>query len=79
MKQYPELCVEARGKGLLIGLEFRSNEVGQAVAKKLFDHKILVAATLMDAQIIRIEPPLNVTYEHMDTLVKALAIVLQEI
>ncbi len=76
--RYP-ILKEARGKGLLIGLEFVDDETGYAVAKGLFENGILVAGTLISAVTIRIEPALTITVDEMDQVVAVLEKVLQEV
>jgi len=72
MNQYPNVCAEGRGRGLLIGMEFTTSEAGYEVAKSLFEEGILVAGTLINAKTIRIEPPLTITEEELDIVLKAL-------
>lgn len=79
MSQYPGICTEGRGRGLLIGMEFTSSEAGYEVAKSLFEEGILVAGTLINAQTIRIEPPLTITKEELDTVLKALEKVFSQV
>jgi putrescine aminotransferase len=50
----------ARGKGLLIGLEFPSDAIGYQCAGALFRRGVLVAGTYSKARTIRIEPPLSI-------------------
>lgn len=69
--QYTDKVLEIRGKGLLIGVEFHSDEIGYEVSKGLFDNGVLVAGTLINAKTIRIEPPLTITYEEADRVVAA--------
>lgn len=64
--RYPEILVEVRGIGLLIGLEFASDTDGYALAKHLFSKKILVSGTINNATVIRLEPPAVVSYEQLD-------------
>ncbi|TKI06117.1 putrescine aminotransferase [Martelella alba] len=61
---YPELLVEARGKGLMQALAFRRNDIGYAFAQGMFRQHVLVAGTLNNAKTIRIEPPLTITLEQ---------------
>ncbi len=61
-----------RGKGLLIGMEFPTDEVGFELAKDLFDQRVLVGGTLNNARVIRIEPPAVISYEQIDTVMEAL-------
>lgn len=69
-KKYPDLVTEARGKGLLIALEFIDDEVGYRCATKLFNLGMLVAGTLINAKTIRIEPPLTITKELCDEVIE---------
>jgi len=72
MSKYPNICDECRGRGLMIGMQFTSDEAGYEVAKDLFEEGILVAGTLINAKAIRIEPPLTITKEELDIVLKAL-------
>lgn len=75
----PYLTLDARGKGLLLALEFADTEIGFRVSRGLFREKILVAGTLVNAKTIRIEPPLTITLEQVDNVINALGKVLKEI
>lgn len=77
--QYPQIYEKITGKGLLIGMHFKTPEIGYKVASGLFKRNVLVAGTLTSAQTIRIEPPLVVTKEQMDTLLNRLGETLSEI
>ena len=75
----PYLILDARGKGLMLALEFADTEIGFRVSKGLFRERILVAGTLVNAKTIRIEPPLTITLEQVDNVINALGKVLKEI
>ena len=75
----PHMTVEARGKGLMLAIEFVDTEIGFRVSKGLFREKVLVAGTLVNAKTIRIEPPLTITAEQIDNVINALGKVLKEI
>ena len=77
--QYPHIYAKVTGKGLLIGMHFHNPEVGYKVAAGLFKRGILVAGTLTNAQTIRIEPPLVITYEEMDVVLDRLEDTLKSI
>jgi putrescine aminotransferase len=64
--QHPDILVDVRGKGLLIGMEFAANNLGYTLAKQLFGKKILVGGTINNATVIRIEPPAIISYEQID-------------
>ncbi len=70
--RYPQIYDRITGKGLLIGMHFHSPEIGYKVAAGLFKRGVLVAGTLTSAQTIRIEPPLVITYEQIDTVLDCL-------
>jgi len=71
--QYPQIYERITGKGLLIGQHFHSPEVGYKVAAGLFKRGVLVGGTLTNAQAIRIEPPLVITYEQIDEVLNRLS------
>ena len=67
--RYGDLLEEVRGLGLLIGLEFVSEEAGYAVATGLFGEGVLTGGTLFSAKTFRIEPPATLTQHEMDEVV----------
>ena len=78
-RQYPAVVDEVRGRGLMIGIEFVTNELGYDVAKGLFARGVLVAGTLINAKSIRIEPPLTISREQQDQVIERLADTLKEV
>jgi putrescine aminotransferase len=72
VNKYKNICVEGRGRGLLIGMEFVTNEIGYEVAKGLFENGVLVAGTLIQAKTVRIEPPLTITKAELDKVLEIL-------
>jgi putrescine aminotransferase len=67
--RYPDVLADATGKGLLIGMEFTSQEVGWKVASGLFKRGVLVAGTYSKAQTIRVEPALNTPMPLLEAVV----------
>jgi acetylornithine/succinyldiaminopimelate/putrescine aminotransferase len=91
--KYPSLLKEARGQGLMIGVEFK--DISQALpfglkqmvallddklkgslcgffgAIMLKDKGMLVAFTEYNRNVIRLEPPLTITRDHVDAFVDA--------
>ena len=63
---HERFVVDVRGKGLLLAIEFVSDEVGFAAGKYLFDRGVLVAGTLINARVVRIEPPLTIERSQAD-------------
>jgi putrescine aminotransferase len=58
--RYPQVLKSARGRGLLVGMEFPRREIGWKVAAGLFKRGVLVAGTYANAQVIRLEPALGI-------------------
>jgi len=69
---YPNVLLDVRGAGLLIGLEFAENHQGYELAKHLFSKKILVSGTINNAKVIRLEPPAVIGYEQIDYLMASI-------
>lgn len=69
-QKFPKVLSDVRGIGLLIGLEFHDSNMGYATAKGLFARKIMTAGTLNNAKVIRIEPPLTISYEDLEKVLK---------
>ncbi|MDR1952491.1 MAG: putrescine aminotransferase [Elusimicrobiota bacterium] len=62
-KKYPKLLIDVRGVGLMVGVEFPKTEIGYFVAKNLFARKVMMAGTLNNASVIRLEPAATTSYE----------------
>ena len=77
-KKY-SILVDVRGRGLLIGLEYPTPEIGWAVSKGLFKRGIVTGGTLNNAKVNRIEPPGIISYETMDTVIARLDDTLAEV
>jgi putrescine aminotransferase len=71
--------VDVRGKGLLIGLEYPTPEMGWAVSKGLFKRGVLTGGTLNNAKVNRIEPPGIISYDTIDTILAKLDETLVEV
>jgi putrescine aminotransferase len=77
--KYPHIYEKITGKGLLIGMHFKTPETGYKVAAGLFKRGVLVAGTLTSAQTIRVEPPLIISYEQIDDVLGRLEDTLKSI
>jgi putrescine aminotransferase len=78
-ERYPDVFKTITGKGLLIGMHFHNPDVGYKVAAGLFKRGVLVAGTLTSAHTVRIEPPLVITYEQIDAVLRRLEETLLEV
>ena len=63
---YGELIEQVRGKGLLIGVQFRSEGIGGMVMAEVFSRGLLAVYTLNNPKVIRIEPPLTIPRADLD-------------
>ncbi len=77
--RFDRVLREARGKGLLIGLEFANTEIGYKVVSGLFRRGVLVAGTLTNSKVVRIEPALNIDDQLIDEVLDALEDTLTEV
>ena len=69
---HEDVVVDVRGKGLLMALEFVDNASGFEFGKRMLDRGVLVSGTLVNARVIRIEPPLTIAKEQADYVCQAL-------
>lgn len=77
-EEYPKYIYDCRGRGLLIGLEFQSKEIREAVQEELFYRGVLVAGTMNSNRTIRIEPPLIITESQINIMISTLEGILAE-
>ncbi len=75
VRKYP-ILKEARGKGLLIGLEFTNEETASDMAKSLLREGIITTASAKKRTTLRIEPALTIKLEEIDFLLKTLEMLL---
>jgi putrescine aminotransferase len=78
-ERYDDMYTHITGKGLLIGQHFVNDDIGYAVASGLFKRGILISGTLNNSRVIRVEPPLIITREEIDTILNRLEDTLQEL
>jgi putrescine aminotransferase len=67
-----ELVSEVRGRGLMLGVEFALDEVGELTIAQIVKRGMIAAYTLNNPRVIRIEPPLVMTQEQAETAVATL-------
>lgn len=66
---FPEILVDVRGRGLMIGVEFADADVGKLVIGSLVKGGVVAAYTLNNPEVMRFEPPLIITDEQIDQVV----------
>ncbi len=77
--RFPDILRDIHGLGLLIGMDFATNETGYQIAAGLFRRRVLVAGTLISARTIRIEPALNISKRLIDEVLDRLEDCLKEV
>ena len=65
------LVSEVRGKGLLVGVEFADADIAGLVISALAGDGVMVAYTLNNPEVIRLEPPLVVSEGQVDLFLEA--------
>ncbi len=67
--KYPDMIKEVRGIGLLAGVEFAEEDIGALVIAACGHRDLLVAYSLNNPKVIRIEPPLIIEEAELDRAV----------
>jgi putrescine aminotransferase len=70
--RYPKVMKLARGRGLMLGMEFVDNDLGYKVASALFARQILISGTYINARVLRVEPALTIAYPQLDAFLERL-------
>ncbi|MBE9566389.1 MAG: aspartate aminotransferase family protein [Proteobacteria bacterium] len=69
---YPDMISEARGRGLLIGVQFTDSDIAGLVIAGLAQRRVIAAYTLNNPEVIRIEPALTIAEEDLNRGIDAL-------
>ncbi len=72
VRRYPTVLKEARGLGLLVGVELTSEGYGGWIIPEMVKRGVTAAWTLNMQRVIRLEPPLVVTEAEVSTALAAL-------
>jgi putrescine aminotransferase len=71
-KKRNDLISDVRGRGLMIGLEFAMDEVGELVVAQLLKRGVCVAYALNNPRVLRFEPPLIISEAQIEAVVHAI-------
>ena len=69
--RHPAVIAEARGRGLLVGVELTHEGYGGTIIPEMLKAGVTVAWTLNMQRVIRLEPPLIVTAEEVERALAA--------
>lgn len=67
--EFPDLISEVRGEGLMLGVEFSMDDIGELCIGQMVKRGVIAAYTLNNRRVIRMEPPLIITDDEVDTAV----------
>jgi len=77
-KANPELISEVRGVGLMLGVEFSMDEVGELCIGQMTKRGLIAAYTLNNPRVIRFEPPLIVNEAQIGFAVETFGAAVKE-
>ena len=75
---HPNILKEARGLGLMLGVEFTDSDIGKLVIGTMVHRGVVAAYTLNNAKVIRFEPPLIITRAQIDQVLEVFAAGVQD-
>ena len=76
--EHPNILKEARGLGLMLGVEFTDSDIGKLVIGTMVHRGVVAAYTLNNAKVIRFEPPLIITRAQIDQVLGVFAAGVQD-
>ena len=71
-KEFPQVIREVRGRGMMIGMDLTKEGAGGMLMALMIDRLVIVAYTLNNPKVIRIEPPLIMPKEVADHVLEVL-------
>lgn len=69
---HEDLVVDVRGRGLMIGLEFATDQVAELTVVQMLERGMCAAFTLNNPRVVRLEPPLIISEDEVRTAVRIL-------
>ncbi|RLB40076.1 MAG: hypothetical protein DRH12_10615, partial [Deltaproteobacteria bacterium] len=72
LKKYPELLLEVRRKGLMMGLQYTNDSIGPRMSYQLAQHGVLAIYTGNEPSVMRLMPILEIQPEQVDEILDAL-------
>ena len=77
-KDYPLVIKDVRGRGMMLGIELTKEGAGGMLMSLTIDSNILVAYTLNNPKVIRMEPSLTMPIEVIDQVLTAFRNAIQQ-
>jgi putrescine aminotransferase len=76
--EHADIIADVRGRGLMMGVEFRDSDFAALVIAGLARRRILAAYTLNNPKVLRLQPPLIVSREQLCSFLTAFSESLQQ-
>lgn len=71
-REFPQVIKEVRGRGMMIGMDLVKEGAGGMLMALMIDQHVIVAYTLNNPKVIRIEPPLIMPKHVVDHVLEVL-------
>ncbi len=71
-EKYPDWIKDVRGLGMVAGLEFEDEDIGSLLIASCGKRDLLVAYSLNNPKVVRIEPPLIIPDEELERMLSIL-------
>ncbi len=78
-REFPQVVVQVRGRGMMLGLEVTKEGAGGMLMAGMISRHILIAYTLNNPKVIRFEPPLAMPEKVVDQVLEQLRASLKEV
>lgn len=72
LKKFPELLLEVRRKGLMMGLQYTNDSIGPRMSYQLAQNGVMAIYTGNDPSVMRLMPPLVIEADQVDLVLEAL-------
>jgi putrescine aminotransferase len=79
LSEYPDLLLEVRQKGLMMGLQYTNESIGPRLTRKMAERGVIAIYTGNDPSICRLMPPLVIAPEEVDYVLNALGDSMKEL
>jgi len=72
LKKYPELLLEVRRKGLMMGLQYTNDSIGPRMSFQLAERGVMAIYTGNEPSVMRLMPVLEIQPDQVDAVLSAL-------
>ncbi|MBW1642746.1 MAG: aspartate aminotransferase family protein [Deltaproteobacteria bacterium] len=79
LKKYPDLLIEVRRMGLMMGLQFTNDSIGPRMSYQLAQNGVMAIYTGNDPSVMRLMPVLEIQPNEVDFVIEALDTSMSEV